>query len=147
MPRLGRPIADVAGRRDVACATRPMLMIVISDNSATNMCIDLVGLDESIATMSELGFATRRCSCGSAIARQGSTRARCPSRPPARWCGCMTLIAEHACVSPEASEDMLRIMRRSDYRHELSLELPWNEMNMLGDDPKTGGWQRRAGRS
>jgi hypothetical protein len=28
---------------------------------------------------------------------------------------------------------MLRIMRRQDYRHELSLRLPWNELNMLPD--------------
>jgi hypothetical protein len=43
----------------------------------------------------------------------------------------LELIARHEAVSPEASEDMLRIMRRQDYRHELSRLLPWNEMNML----------------
>jgi hypothetical protein len=57
----------------------------------------------------------------------------------------MTLIADHACVAPEASEDMLRIMRRSDYRHELSAELPWNEMNMLADDPKTAWVAEKGG--
>ena len=45
----------------------------------------------------------------------------------------LELIARHEAVSPEASEDMLRIMRRQDYRHELSRLLPWNEMNMLED--------------
>ena len=45
----------------------------------------------------------------------------------------LTMMARHQCVSAESSEDMLRIMRRSDYRHELTRELPWNEMNMLGD--------------
>jgi hypothetical protein len=54
-------------------------------------------------------------------------------------------IARHECVSAEASEDMLRIMRRCDYRHELSLELPWNEMNMLGDDPKVAWVAEKGG--
>jgi hypothetical protein len=43
------------------------------------------------------------------------------------------LIARHEAVSPDASEDMLRIMRRQDYRHELSSRLPWNELNRLDD--------------
>jgi hypothetical protein len=43
----------------------------------------------------------------------------------------LELIARHECVAPEASEDMLRILRRQDYRHELSRLLLWNEMNML----------------
>ena len=45
----------------------------------------------------------------------------------------LALIARHEAVSPEASQDMLRILRRQDYRHELSRLLPWNEMNMLPD--------------
>ena len=35
-------------------------------------------------------------------------------------------------------------MRRSDYRHELSRELPWNELNMLGDDPRAA-WVAEEG--
>ena len=45
----------------------------------------------------------------------------------------LEVIARHEAVSPEASEDMLRILRRQDYRHELSRELPWSEMNTLPD--------------
>ena len=41
------------------------------------------------------------------------------------------LIARHEAVSADASEDMLRILRRRDYRHELTGLLPWNELNML----------------
>ena len=41
------------------------------------------------------------------------------------------LPARHEAVSEEASEDMLRILRRNDSRHELSRELPWSEMNTL----------------
>ena len=59
-------------------------------------------------------------------------------------CALFAMIGRHEAVSAEASEDMLRIMRRSDYRHELSRELPWNEMNMLGDDQSKPGSRRRA---
>ena len=45
----------------------------------------------------------------------------------------LELIARHEAVSEEASEDMLRIMRRLDGRGELTRLLPWNEMNMLPD--------------
>jgi hypothetical protein len=42
---------------------------------------------------------------------------------------------------------MLRILRRQDYRHELSAELPWNELNMLGDDPKAAWVAEKGGAS
>jgi hypothetical protein len=45
----------------------------------------------------------------------------------------MVRIGCHEEVSEEASEDMLRILRRNDGRGELSRELPWDELNMLPD--------------
>jgi hypothetical protein len=57
----------------------------------------------------------------------------------------LTLIGRHDAVSAEASEDMLRILRRQDFRHELSGALPWNEMNMLGDP--TVSWVAEKGGS
>jgi hypothetical protein len=41
------------------------------------------------------------------------------------------LIGRHQAVSEEASEDMLRILRRQDGRGELSRLLPWSELNVL----------------
>jgi beta-lactamase class A len=107
------------------------LMIIISDNSATNMCIDLVGLDAVNATMRGIGLEQTTI-----FQRLGDTKAGLDARKMSvSTAGEMTrllgLIARHEAVSPEASEDMLRIMRRQDYRHELSRLLPWNEMNML----------------
>ena len=110
-----------------------VLMIIISDNSATNMVIDLVGIDEVNAQQRRLGLEQttlfRRLGDRSAglDARKMSVSS---AREMARQ---LELIARHEAVSPEASQDMLRIMRRQDYRHELSRELPWNELNMLPD--------------
>ncbi|HSP55706.1 MAG TPA: serine hydrolase, partial [Dehalococcoidia bacterium] len=108
-----------------------VLMIIISDNSATNMVIDLVGLEQVNATMRSFGLQQTTI-----FQRLGDTKAGLDARKMSvSTAGEMTrlleLIARHEAVSPEASEDMLRIMRRQDYRHELSRLLPWNEMNML----------------
>ena len=108
-----------------------VLMIIISDNSATNMVIDLVGLDQVNETMR--GFGLERTTI---FQRLGDTKAGLDARKMSvSTAGEMTqlfeLIARHEAISPEASEDMLRILRRQDYRHELSRLLPWNEMNML----------------
>jgi beta-lactamase class A len=122
-----------------------VLMMTISDNSATNMCIDLVGIDAINETMRRVGLAKTTL-----FLRLGDRSAGLDARKMSvstadEMVRLMTLIADHACVAPEASEDMLRIMRRSDYRHELSAELPWNEMNMLADDPKTAWVAEKGG--
>jgi beta-lactamase class A len=108
-----------------------VLMIIISDNSATNMVIDLVGLEQVNETMRAFGLKQTTI-----FQRLGDTKAGLDARKmsvsTARgMTRLLELVARHEAVSPEASEDMLRIMRRQDYRHELSRLLPWNEMNML----------------
>ncbi len=124
------------------------LMLSISDSSATNMCIDMAGLDFINDLMQTLGFESTRL-----FRRLGD---RAPGVDPldartmnvssaSDMCGVFTLIARHQAVSADASEDMLRIMRRSDYRHELSAELPWNEMNMLPPDPRTSWVAEKGG--
>jgi len=110
-----------------------VLMIIISDNSATNMVIDLVGLEQVNETMRGFGLPQTTI-----LQRLGDTKAGLDARKMSvSTAGEMTrlleLIARHQAVSSEASEDMLRIMRRQDYRHELSRLLPWNEMNLLED--------------
>jgi beta-lactamase class A len=122
------------------------LMIIISDNSASNICLDLATIDGVNAEMDRHGLHHTR------ILR----RWEAPWSPEARGMNVTTaaemtrlleLIARHECVSPEADEDMLRILRRQDYRHELSAELPWNELNMLGDDPKAAWVAEKGGAS
>ncbi|MEX2245902.1 MAG: serine hydrolase [Dehalococcoidia bacterium] len=122
-----------------------VLMMTISDNSATNMCIDLVGLDAINGLMADLGLRETKL-----FRRLGDRSAGLDARnmsvsSAADICALMALIARHGCVSAAASEDMLRIMRRTDYRHELSRELPWNEMNMLGDDPRAAWVAEKGG--
>jgi beta-lactamase class A len=121
-----------------------VLMLVISDNSATNICVDLVGIDGVNGEMERLGLRETRL-----FVRWGDTTARTPRArnltTAAEMTALLARIAGHECVAPDADEDMLRILRRSDYRHELSRELPWNEMNTLGDDPKAAWVAEKGG--
>nr|AOS95342.1 beta-lactamase class A [uncultured bacterium] len=121
-----------------------VLMMTISDNSATNMCIDLVGIEAINAGMRSLGLDRTTLFYRLGDRTPGLDARRMSVSTAGEMVGLMTLIAGHACVSADASEDMLRIMRRSDYRHELSAELPWNEMNMLGD-PKVAWVAEKGG--
>jgi beta-lactamase class A len=130
---------------DMSVRDAAVLMMTISDNSATNMCIDLAGVDGVNAAMRALGL--RETTLFRRLGdRGGGLDARKMSVSTAgETVALMTRIARHECVSAEASEDMLRIMRRTDYRHELSGRLPWNEMNMLGDDPKLAWVAEKGG--
>jgi len=111
-----------------------VLMMTISDNSATNMCIDLVGLDAINAKMRALGLTETQL-----MLRLGDPRIKMDARNMSLSSAgdivrLLTLIARREAVSPESCDDMLRIMRRCTGRAELSKLLPWNELNML-DNP------------
>ncbi len=81
-----------------------------------NICIDLVGLDAVNAQMRRYGLEQTTL-----LRRLGDpevgTDARKMSITTAReMARLLERIARHEAVSPEASEDMLRILRRQDYR-------------------------------
>jgi beta-lactamase class A len=121
-----------------------VLMMIISDNAATNMCIDLAGLDFVNETMESIG-----CTRTKIFQRLGDPKAGLdPRKMNVSIAGdivrLMSSIARHECVSDEASEDMMRIMRRMNGRAELSRLLPWNEMNML-DNPRENWVAEKGG--
>jgi beta-lactamase class A len=111
-----------------------MLMIIISDNVATNMCVDLVGIDAVNAQMRRYGFEKTTLLSRWGELRTDWTDGRNHNVIAAgEMTKLLELIARHQAVSQEASKDMLRIMRRLDGRGELTRLLPWNELNMLPD--------------
>ncbi|HUF53770.1 MAG TPA: serine hydrolase [Dehalococcoidia bacterium] len=118
---------------DMTVRDAAVLMIIISDNVATNMCIDLVGIDSINQAMRDLGLRETTL-----FQRLGDRSAGLDARKMSvstagEMNRLLELIARHEVVSPESSEDILRIMRRQDYRHELTRKLPWNELNHLPD--------------
>jgi beta-lactamase class A len=119
-------------------------MIIVSDNSATNMCLDLVGIEAVNGEMERHALRKTRL-----FRRWGEWAGEGPRgrnlTTAAEMTKLLSLIARHECVSQDADEDILRIMRRQDYRHELSVELPWTELNTLGDDPKAAWVAEKGG--
>ncbi len=130
---------------DMTVRDAAVLMMIISDNSATNMVIDLVGIDAINGLMADLDLPATHLFCRLGDRSAGLDARNMSVSSAADITKLLASIARHECVSPEASEDMLRIMRRSDYRHELSRELPWNELNMLGDDPRAAWVAEKGG--
>jgi beta-lactamase class A len=110
-----------------------VLMIVISDNSATNMCVDLVGLQGVNDMMRSLGLRETTLKLRLGDPAGGLDGRKIFVSTAREMTELLTLIAKHQVVSTESCEDMLRIMRRCVGRAELSQLLPWNEMNMLED--------------
>ncbi len=108
-----------------------VLMIIISDNAATNICIDLAGIDEVNEQMRRRGLPKTELKCRLGDPAIGLDGRNMAVSTAGETVDLMSRIARHECVSPEADEDMLRILRRNQTRAELSRLLPWNEMNML----------------
>lgn len=108
-----------------------VLMIIISDNAATNIVIDLMGVDYINEQQRRLGLERTTLFCRLGDASAGLDARKMSVSTAGEMSRLLELIARHEAVSAEASEDMLRIMRRQDYRHELTRLLPWNELNML----------------
>ncbi|MCH7697884.1 MAG: serine hydrolase [Chloroflexi bacterium] len=108
-----------------------VLMIIISDNVATNMVADLVGHDFINEQQRRMGLEKTTIYERWSEKLVGMDVRKTWVSTAAEMARNLEAIAKHEAVSEAASEDMLRIMRRNDYRHELSRELPWSEMNTL----------------
>jgi beta-lactamase class A len=110
-----------------------VLMMTISDNSATNMCVDLAGLDGVNAKMRALGLPATSLFRWLGDRSAGLDARKMSVSTAGEMANLLALIARRRAVSPGGCDDMLRIMRRMRERAELSHLLPWNEMNTLPD--------------
>jgi beta-lactamase class A len=102
--------------RDIAT-----LMIVVSDNTATNMLIDLVGIDAVNASCANLGMTATRLENKMQRPKEGGPVNR---STPADLGRLMGLIAEGRVLTPPACEDMLEILRRQHYTDNITRALP-----------------------
>jgi beta-lactamase class A len=104
-----------------------MLMIIVSDNTATNMLIDRAGGIEPInAFMRDLGLdaiVIRNRIDFDAIGDDNRALAEASPRALMRLC---ELIVTEKLVSAEASREMLRIMREQHYRNQFPRYLEYN---------------------
>jgi beta-lactamase class A len=96
------------------------LMIIISDNVATNIIIDYLGIDEINRCIESMGFKATRLHCkvgGEHWRRLGTTT-------PSDYGRLFELIATGKLTGPEGDAQMLEIFKRQQYNTILTYSLP-----------------------
>jgi beta-lactamase class A len=129
--------------RDVA-----VLMIVVSDNTATNMLIDLLGLERINQTMTEFGFPGTQLVNRLDFPKIGPDVRNLAVTTPGELAGIMEALAGNAILAQSSCEGILEIMRMQHYRDLTPRYLPFSpyaeELNMADNGlriaNKTGGW-------
>ncbi len=96
------------------------LMIICSDNIATNMIIDYLGLDEINRCIGELGFARTRLHNSLHFDRYPTLGATTPRD----YAALFARLARGELVSAEASREMLSILRQQHYNAMLTGDFP-----------------------
>src|SRR5207245_3267713 len=109
-PGVALPVRDLA-----------TLMIVVSDNTAANLMIDLVGIDAINHSMEALGLTATVMEYKFFHAPPNSRGAR---STPADLGRLMTQIADHKVLTPGACEEMLGSLRRPPPTDQITGKLP-----------------------
>jgi beta-lactamase class A len=129
--------------RDVA-----VLMIVVSDNIATNMLIDLCGLERINASMEELGFHSTRLLQRLDFPKIGQDARNLALTTPRDLAAITEALAIGRILNDSSRAELLDIMRMQHYRDLVPRYLPFNPYaeelgqidNGLRIANKTGGW-------
>jgi beta-lactamase class A len=99
------------GTSELAISDLVVLMILVSDNTATNMLIDLVGMEEVNRTLGSLGLRATRLN-RRMITPEASSRGEENLSTPAEAARVMELLHRGEFLSRKACEDMLAILRK-----------------------------------
>jgi beta-lactamase class A len=125
-----------------------MLMIVVSDNTATNVLIDLVGLERINQTMVDLGFPSTQLRERLDFAKIGQDARNLAVSTPVDLAGIMEALATGTILSDTSRAEILDILQHQHYLNLVPRYLPhdpyaedWGEpTNGLTIANKTGGW-------
>jgi beta-lactamase class A len=96
------------------------LMIVVSDNTAANLLIDLIGVDAVNHAMNALGLRATVLGHKFFQAQAGAVP---NSSAPADLGRLMVQIARHGVLTPAACEEMLRILRQQHYTDNITRKI------------------------
>ncbi|MBA2518226.1 MAG: serine hydrolase [Chloroflexia bacterium] len=124
------------------------LMIIVSDNSATNMLIDLVGPDKVNDAMTALGFGRTRLVQRIDFPAIGDDPRNLAVTTAGELAGIMAALATGAILTPASCEAILEIMRKQHFTNLVPRYLPYSPYAKELDQPdnglriatKTGGW-------
>jgi beta-lactamase class A len=102
------------------------LMMTVSDNTATNVLIDLVGLDAVNATMTREGFPAVRLNHKIDFEHLWQDAGHLGVGSPRAFAELMAAILEQRLLTPAACEDMLRLMDGVGAGERLARYIPYN---------------------
>ena len=106
------------------------LMIVFSDNTATNMVLDQIGIPSTNARMAELGFKSTRINAKvfkgttTSIDPEGTKKYGLGSTTARDMIGLLELIDAGKVVSPDACKEMLGHLKACDDKEKMTRFLP-----------------------
>lgn len=129
--------------RDVA-----ILMIIVSDNTATNMLIDLLGMDRINQTMHDFGFTRTQLRNRIDFPKIGDDVKGLAVTTPGELAAIMEALATGRILSDESRTEIKRIMQMQHYVDNVPRYLPYTPFAAELDKPdnglrianKTGGW-------
>jgi beta-lactamase class A len=124
------------------------LMIVVSDNTATNLLIDLLGRERINETMDAMGFSRTRLLERFDFPKVGQDARNLSVTTPSDLAAMMAALADGTVLSDASRETILDILRRQHYQglvprylphypHPEELGHPDNGLRIAN---KTGGW-------
>jgi beta-lactamase class A len=119
------------------------LMMQVSDNTATNVLIDLAGLEAINATMDREGFPAIRLNHKIDFEHLWADPAHLGVGTPRAFAGLLGAILEERLLSPAACQDMLRLMDGVGAGERLARYIPYNpyaaQMRERGVPPEESG--------
>lgn len=129
------------------------LMIVVSDNQATNMLLDLLGVERINATMAAYGFPNTRIVNRIDFESIGEDAKNLATTTPRELAGIMAKIANNEILSAESCAAMLAILRKQHYLDTVARYFPYTPYadelgkpdNGLRVYNKTGSWSGMRG--
>ena len=136
------PVVDVA-----------TLMIVVSDNQATNMMIDLLGMDQINATMAAKGFPNTKLVNRIDFEAIGDDAKNLAVTTPRELAGIMAGVATNTILSEESCAGILEIMSKQHYLDTVARYFPYTPFAAESGRPdnglrvynKTGSWRGMRG--
>lgn len=134
-------LLDLTPGLELSVRDTATLMIVVSDNTATNMLVDLVSTDAVNKSMLVLGLDGIRMNRKIGI----NTETPLGAVTPKGMARLMELVATHQVLTPQACTDMIDILKRQKYKELTNRYIP--ETDAEDDTPAVriaskSGWIR-----
>lgn len=134
-------LLDLSDGLQLSIRDTAVLMIVISDNTATNLLLDVCGVDAVNRSLARIGVD------GVRLNRKIGINLGVPlgEATPAGMAGLMELIATHRVLTPAACMEMIDILKRQKYKENTNRFIP--ETDAEEGEPAVriaskGGWVR-----